>query len=239
MPNLSLIVPVYNEEETLPLLIEAIRVALEPLPYTWEVVLVDDGSEDSSLQVITGLAEEHSDHLRVVSFRRNYGQTAAIAAGLDYAKGEIIVLLDADLQNDPADIPMLLEKLDEGYDLVSGWRKNRQDTFLTRTLPSNLANMLISRVTGVPLHDYGCTLKAYRREVLEGFRLYGEMHRFIPVFAYSVGARITEIPVNHHPRRFGKAKYGLERTIKVLLDLFTVSVIHPNLFICSAVLAWH
>lgn len=222
MPNLSLIVPVYNEEENLPLLIEAIRAALEPLPYTWEVILVDDGSEDRSLQVITQLAEEHSEHLRVVSFRRNFGQTAAIAAGLDYARGEIIILLDADLQNDPADIPMLLKKLDEGYDLVSGWRKDRQDTYLTRTLPSNLANMLISWVTGVPLHDYGCTLKAYRREVLEGFRLYGEMHRFIPVFAHSVGAKITEIPVNHHPRKFGKAKYGLERTAKVVLDLFTV-----------------
>jgi len=222
MPNLSLIVPVYNEEKNLPLLIEAIRAALEPLPYTWEVVLVDDGSEDSSLQVMTQLAEEYSEHLRVVSFRRNFGQTAAIAAGLDNAKGDIIVLLDADMQNDPADIPMLLEKLDEGYDLVSGWRKLRKDTYLTRTLPSNLANWLISRVTGVPLHDYGCTLKAYRREVLEGFRLYGEMHRFIPVFAHSVGARITEVPVNHHPRMFGEAKYGLERTIKVVLDLFTV-----------------
>ena len=222
MPNLSLIVPVYNEEENLPLLIVAIRKALDPLPYTWEVVLVDDGSQDSSLQVLTQLADEDSEHLRVVSFRRNFGQTAAIAAGLDYAQGEIIVLLDADMQNDPADIPKLLEKLEEGYDLVSGWRKNRQDTYLTRTLPSNLANMLISRVTGVPLHDYGCTLKAYRREVLEGFRLYGEMHRFIPVFAYSVGAKITEMQVNHHPRKFGKAKYGLERTLKVVLDLFTV-----------------
>jgi glycosyltransferase involved in cell wall biosynthesis len=141
---------------------------------------------------------------------------------LDYASGEIIVLLDADMQNDPADIPMLLEKLNEGFDLVSGWRKRRQDTYLTRTLPSNLANMLISRVTGVPLHDYGCTLKAYRREVLEGFRLYGEMHRFIPVFANSVGARITEVQVNHQPRKFGKTKYGLERTLKVILDLFTV-----------------
>ena len=222
MPTLSLIIPVYNEEKNLPLLIDAIHKALDPMPYTWEVVLVDDGSEDSSLQVLSQLAEEDPAHLRVVSFRRNFGQTAAIAAGLDYAQGEIIILLDADLQNDPADIPMLLEKLDEGYDLVSGWRKKRQDTYLTRTLPSNLANMLISRVTGVPLHDYGCTLKAYRREVLEGFRLYGEMHRFIPVFAYSVGAKITEIQVNHHPRKFGKAKYGLERTAKVILDLFTV-----------------
>ena len=222
MPNLSLIVPVYNEEKNLPLLIEAIQKALDPLPYTWEVVLVDDGSQDGSLQVLIQLAEEASDRLRVVSFRRNFGQTAAIAAGLDYARGEIIVLLDADMQNDPADIPMLLEKLDEGYDLVSGWRRRRQDAYLTRTLPSNLANMLISWVTGVPLHDYGCTLKAYRREVLEGFRLYGEMHRFIPVFANSVGAKITEIHVNHHPRKFGKSKVGLERTVKVILDLFTV-----------------
>ncbi len=222
MPSLSLIVPVYNEEKNLPFLIEAIHKTLDPLPYSWEVVLVDDGSEDGSLQVLTELAENDSERLRVVSFRRNFGQTAAIAAGLDYARGEIIVLLDADMQNDPADIPMLLDKLSEGYDLVSGWRKKRRDTFLTRTLPSNLANMLISRVTGVPLHDYGCTLQAYRREVLEGFRLYGEMHRFIPVFANSVGARITEVQVNHHPRKFGKAKYGLERTVKVILDLFTV-----------------
>jgi glycosyltransferase involved in cell wall biosynthesis len=222
MPNLSLIVPVYNEEENLPILIEAVHKALDPLSYTWEVVLVDDGSEDGSLDILTKLAEKDPDHLRVVSFRRNFGQTAAIAAGLDYAKGEIIVLLDADMQNDPADIPMLLEKLDEGYDLVSGWRKKRQDTYLTRTLPSKLANMLISRVTGVRLHDYGCTLKVYRRDVLEGFRLYGEMHRFIPVFANSVGARITEVQVNHHPRKFGKTKYGLERTVKVILDLFTV-----------------
>jgi glycosyltransferase involved in cell wall biosynthesis len=222
MLTLSLIIPVYNEEKNLPLLIEAIHKALDSMPYTWEVVLVDDGSEDGSLQVLSQLAEGDREHLRVVSFRRNFGQTAAIAAGLDYAQGEIIVLLDADLQNDPADIPMLLEMLDEGYDLVSGWRKKRQDAYLTRTLPSNLANMLISRVTGVPLHDYGCTLKAYRREVLEGFRLYGEMHRFIPVFAHSVGAKITEVQVNHHPRKFGKAKYGLERTAKVILDLFTV-----------------
>jgi len=222
MPNLSLIVPVYNEEENLPILIEAVHEALDPLPHTWEVVLVDDGSEDGSLAILTQLAEKDPDRLRVVSFRRNFGQTAAIAAGLDYARGEIIVLLDADMQNDPADIPMLLEKLDEGYDLVSGWRKRRQDTYLTRTLPSNLANMLISRATGVRLHDYGCTLKAYRRDVLEGFRLYGEMHRFIPVFANSVGAKITEVPVNHHPRKFGKTKYGLERTVKVILDLFTV-----------------
>lgn len=220
--NLSLIVPVFNEEQNLPLLFEAITRTLDTLPHTWEVIFVDDGSWDGSLQVLRRLAHEDPLHVKVVVLRRNYGQTAAIVAGLDHIEGEIVILLDADLQNDPADIPLLLEKLYEGYDLVSGWRKDRKDTFFTRTLPSQIANALISYVTGVRLHDYGCTLKAYRREVLSGFRLYGEMHRFIPVFASSVGARITEIPVNHHARKFGKAKYGLERTVKVILDLFTV-----------------
>src|SRR6266540_7169978 len=222
MLPLSLIVPVYNEEENLPLLIDAICNALEPLKKDWEVIFVDDGSRDHSLDVLENLVEKDPKHVRVVVFRRNFGQTAAIEAGIDHSRGDTIVLLDADLQNDPADIPMLLAKLDEGYDLVSGWRKDRQDNKLTRTLPSNMANALISWVTGVHLHDYGCTLKAYRREALEGFRLYGEMHRFIPVFAHSIGARITELPVHHHARKFGKAKYGLERTIKVVLDLFTV-----------------
>ena len=222
MPDLSLIIPVYNEEENLTQLIESIHSALDPLSQSWEMVLVDDGSQDNSLKILTQLAEINPKQLRVVSFRRNFGQTTAIAAGLDYAKGKIVVLLDADLQNDPADIPMMLEKLDEGYDLVSGWRKRRKDNFFTRTLPSAMANWLISRVTGVHLHDYGCTLKVYRREVLEGFRLYGEMHRFIPVFANSVGAKITEVQVKHHPRKYGKTKYGLNRTIKVILDLFTV-----------------
>jgi glycosyltransferase involved in cell wall biosynthesis len=220
--KLSLIVPVYNEEENLPLLWEAIRQALAPLPHEWEAVFVDDGSRDGSLAVLRALAAQAAPRLRVVVLRRNFGQTAAIAAGIDHARGEIIVLLDADLQNDPADIPLLLSKLDEGYDLVSGWRKERKDNALTRNLPSRLANGLISWATGVHLHDYGCTLKAYRRDVLYGFRLYGEMHRFIPVFAHAVGARIAEIPVRHHPRQFGKANYGLERTLKVLLDLFTV-----------------
>ena len=220
--HLSLVIPIYNEEESLPLLFDAIHQALDSLPHSWEVVLVDDGSSDQSLSVLKALAEKDPEHIRVVVFRRNFGQTAAIAAGIDHAKGEIIVLLDADLQNDPADIPMMLEKLDEGYDVVSGWRVDRQDTYLTRTLPSNLANGLISRVTGVALHDYGCTLKAYRREVITSFRLYGEMHRFIPVFAHAVGAKIVEVPVKHHPRQFGEAKYGLERILKVLLDLFTV-----------------
>jgi glycosyltransferase involved in cell wall biosynthesis len=220
--NLSLVIPIFNEEENLPLLFDAIYNTLNALGQSWEVILVDDGSQDNSLSVLREYAQNDSDHVRVISFRRNFGQTAAIAAGLDYAQGETIILLDADMQNDPADIPMLLAKLDEGYDLVSGWRKSRKDNAITRNFPSMIANWIISHVTGVHLHDYGCTLKAYRRDVLEGFRLYGEMHRFIPVFASSVGAKIAEMPVNHQPRKFGKAKYGLERTVKVILDLFTV-----------------
>jgi glycosyltransferase involved in cell wall biosynthesis len=220
--NISLIIPVYNEEQNLPLLYDAIRAVFAPLKQSWEVIFVDDGSRDRSQQVLKDLVARDPRHVRGVVFRRNFGQTAAIAAGIDHASGSTIVLLDADLQNDPADIPMLLAKLDEGYDLVSGWRKDRKDNGLTRTLPSMIANGLISWITGVHLHDYGCTLKAYRRDALAGFRLYGEMHRFIPVFAHSVGARITELPVRHHPRRFGQANYGLERTLKVVLDLFTV-----------------
>ena len=219
---LSLIIPVYNEEENLPLLYDSIQQALKPVKGTWEVIFVDDGSKDQSFDVLNSLVEKDPEHMRALSFRRNFGQTAAIAAGIDHACGEIIVLLDADMQNDPADIPMLLAKLDEGYDLVSGWRRDRKDNRLTRTIPSKLANGLISWTTGVHLHDYGCTLKAYRRDALEGFRLYGEMHRFIPVFAHAVGAKITELPVQHHARKFGKANYGLERTIKIILDLFTV-----------------
>lgn len=220
--NLSLIITVYNEEPSLVLLFEAICKAMETIQRTWEVIFVDDGSTDNSLKVLRQIAENDPTHVRVVVFRRNFGQTAAITAGFDYSKGEIIILMDADLQNDPADIPLLLAKLDEGYDMVSGWRKIRKDNAITRTLPSVIANGLISWVTGVHLHDYGCSLKAYRREALEGFRLYGEMHRFIPVFAHSIGASITEIPVQHHPRRFGKAHYGLDRTLKVVLDLLTV-----------------
>jgi glycosyltransferase involved in cell wall biosynthesis len=165
------------------------------------------------------------EHVRVIELRRNFGQTAAIAAGIDHSDGDIVVLMDADLQNDPVDIPVMLQKIDEGYDVVSGWRKNREDDF-SRRLPSQMANRLISWATGVHLHDYGCTLKAYRREVITGFRLYGEMHRFIPAYAYSVGARITEMPVHHHARRFGKANYGLERTLKVVLDLLTVKYLN-------------
>jgi glycosyltransferase involved in cell wall biosynthesis len=220
--DLSLVVPVYNEEENLPLLYDAVIAVIVPLGQAWELILVDDGSKDRSVAVLEELAARDPEHVRVIELRRNFGQTAAIAAGIDHSVGEVVVLLDADLQNDPQDIPRMLELIHEGYDVVSGWRKDRQDNYATRTLPSNLANGLISAVTGVHLHDYGCTLKAYRREVITGFKLYGEMHRFIPVYANSVGAKLIELPVHHHARRFGKAKYGLERTAKVILDLFTV-----------------
>ena len=220
--DLSIVVPVYNEEENIPLLYDALIAVMTPLSITWEAVLVDDGSRDQSARLLEDLAQKYPEHFRAVLLRRNFGQTAAIAAGIDHSCGDVVILMDADLQNDPQDIPMMLEKINEGYDGVSGWRARRKDDFLTRTLPSKLANGLISWVTGVHLHDYGCTLKAYRREVITGYRLYGEMHRFIPVYANSVGAKILEVPVHHHPRKFGKAKYGLERTFKVVLDLFTV-----------------
>lgn len=218
--KLSVIIPIFNEVENVDEMHAALRAALTS--YDYELILVDDGSTDGTVAKLEALAAADSQHTCVVEFRRNFGQTAAIAAGIDYASGDVIVLIDADLQEDPADIPMMVNKIQEGYDVVSGWRKDRKDTFLTRTLPSRMANALISRVTGVRLHDYGCTLKAYRREVLQGFRLYGEMHRFIPAYAGGVGARIVEVPVTHRPRLRGKAKYGLERTFKVILDLFTV-----------------
>ena len=218
--RLSVVIPVYDEIGNLPALYQALSESLRGRNY--ELVFVDDGSSDGSPSLLGELVETDDKHVRLVELRRNFGQTAAIAAGIDHSQGEIVVLIDADMQNDPGDIPMLLEKIDEGYDVVSGWRVDRQDRMLTRRFPSRVANWLISQVTGVRLHDYGCTLKAYRREVLQGFRLYGEMHRFIPAYAGSVGARIIEVPVRHHPRLHGKAKYGLERMTKVLLDLFTV-----------------
>lgn len=233
--DISVVIPVYNEVDSVPILHQQIHDALEGLDLTWEVIYVDDGSSDGSAEVLAELAEKNKTTTNCVGLRRNFGQTAAIAAGIDHACGEIIVLMDADLQNDPADIPILLEKIQEGFDLVSGWRKNRKDTFITRTLPSRIANGLISLVTGVKLHDYGCTLKAYRREVLTGYRLYGEMHRFIPAYAGHVGARVTEIPVRHHARKYGQTKYGLERTLKVILDLFTVkyliSYVHKPIYL--------
>lgn len=219
---LSIVIPVYNEAESLPRLKAALDQALIDFKQAWEVVFVDDGSEDWSGQALDEIALVDPAHTRVVFLRRNFGQTTAIAAGIDHSLGEVIILMDADLQNDPADIPLMVDKIEEGFDVVSGWRKDRKDAFFTRTLPSKIANGLISWVTGVRLHDYGCTLKAYRREVITGFRLYGEMHRFIPVYAHSMGAQIVEMPVRHHPRHWGKAKYGLERITKVVLDLFTV-----------------
>ena len=218
--ELSVVIPVYNERENIAPLHTALSAALDGRSY--DLFFIDDGSVDGSREELRQLAVDDQDHVRVIELRRNFGQTAAIAAGIDHSEGKVVVTIDADMQNDPADIPQLLSKVDEGYDVVSGWRVNRKDHFLTRRLPSTMANWLISRVTGVALHDYGCTLKAYRRDVLEGFRLYGEMHRFIPAYAGSVGARITEMPVRHHARRHGQTKYGLSRTVKVLLDLLTV-----------------
>jgi len=218
---LSIVIPVYNEEDSLPLLHAQLRAVLDTLDRSSEIIYIDDGSSDTSYAVLKRLAQDDA-RMRVVSFRRNFGQTAAIAAGVDYAQGEVIITMDSDLQNDPKDIPRLLKKIDEGYDVVSGWRKNRQDAELKRKLPSRIANSLISATTGVHLHDYGCTLKAYRHEVFSYARLYGEMHRFIPVFAHLAGARIAEMEVTHHPRVYGASKYGLWRTVKVLLDLTTV-----------------
>ena len=237
--DVSVVIPIFNEVESLPHLHKQIVEALIDIKQSWEIVYVDDGSTDGSAEALEILAAESPKFTAAVALRRNFGQTAAIAAGIDNAKGEIIVLMDGDLQNDPADIPALLEEIEHGYDLVSGWRKNRKDKFLTRTLPSNVANWLISMVTGVHLHDYGCTLKAYRREILTGFRLYGEMHRFIPAYAGGVGAKVTEMEVRHHPRRYGKTKYGLNRTIKVVLDLFTVkyliSYMHKPIYLFGGI----
>ena len=223
--HVSVVIPVFNEEPTLPLLRKAINEALKDAPFTWQAILVNDGSKDNSWQIMKEFALEDPEHFQSILLRRNFGQTAAIAAGIDHANGDVIVLMDADLQNDPIDIPMLIEKIEDGYDVVSGWRFKRQDNIIRR-LPSKIANGLISWVTGVHLHDYGCTLKAYRREVITGFRLYGEMHRFIPVYANTIGAKILEVRVNHHARKFGKANYGLERTFKVILDLFTVKFLN-------------
>lgn len=221
VPELSVVVPIYNEVESLPQLLEAIASSLSNCQFSYEIICVDDGSTDGSAQFLQQQALIRND-LRVVILRRNYGQSAAMAAGFNYARGRFIVTMDGDLQNDPADIPMLVSKLEEGYDLVSGWRKNRQDAKLTRLLPSKIANWLIGLVTGVKLHDYGCSLKAYRAELAADMNLYGELHRFLPALAFIEGARITEIPVRHHPRRYGQSKYGLGRTFRVLMDLFTI-----------------
>lgn len=217
---ISVIVPVYNEAQSLEPLHREVTEALRNARY--ELVLVDDGSTDGSYALCCQLHERDPEHVRVIHLRRNFGQTAALAAGFDAALGEVLVPMDADLQNDPADIPRLLDTLAEGHDVVSGWRAHRRDPLFTRRIPSRVANWLISRMTGVRLHDYGCTLKAYRREVVKDMHLYGEMHRFLPALAHWVGASVTEIPVNHRPRAHGVSKYGMGRTLKVVLDLITV-----------------
>ena len=219
--DLSVVVPVFNEEESLPHLVEQLLNALRPSGERFELVLVNDGSGDRSAEILVDLSARVPEVVAVL-LRKNYGQTAAMAAGFDVSRGEVIISLDGDLQNDPADIPMLLAKLREGYDLVSGWRHRRRDAAIQRRLPSRIANRLIGSVTGVHLHDYGCSLKAYRREVLTDMRLYGELHRFLPALAFIEGARITEVKVNHRPRRFGSSKYGIDRTFRVLMDLLTV-----------------
>ena len=221
-PSLSVVVPLYNEEGSLPHLIQQLLTAVRPMGRSFELVLVDDGSRDGTAALLRDQVERIPE-LVAVLLRRNYGQTAAMAAGFDSSRGDVIVTLDGDLQNDPADIPLLVEQLESGsLDLVSGWRHERKDNRLSRLLPSLLANRLIARVTGVRLHDYGCSLKAYRREVLADMNLYGELHRFLPALAFIEGARIGEVQVNHHPRRYGKSKYGIDRTFRVLMDLLTV-----------------
>lgn len=219
--DLSIVVPIYNEEGNILALYAGIGAALADIPLEYEVILVDDGSIDNTFTILMKLARE-DPRVKVIRLRRNFGQTAAMAAGFDAATGSVLVPMDGDMQNDPADIPRLMEKMREGYDVVSGWRKDRMDAFLNRKLPSVIANYVISLMTGIKLHDYGCTLKAYRREIIEGINLYGEMHRFVPALASQVGARMAEIPVNHRHRLHGKSKYGISRTLRVMLDLLTV-----------------
>lgn len=220
-PSVSVIIPVYNEEESLHPLWEALHPVLQGLDNPWEVVFCDDGSADNSAQILHQLAEENPG-VKVVFLRRNFGQTAAMDAGFKHATGDIMIPMDADLQNDPEDIPLLLSEMTEDVDVVKGWRKYRKDPYWTKTLPSQIANRIISKTTGVRLHDYGCTLSAYRKEVLREVHLYGEMHRFIPVYAHWAGAKLKEIPVRHHPRKFGVSKYTLAKTFRVILDLATV-----------------
>lgn len=217
--KISIVFPIYNEERILPTLFSSVREAMRGTGYEYEIIAVDDGSKDRSRNVLEAISKDDR-RVKVVHFRSNMGQTMAIRAGIEHTTGDVIVTMDSDLENDPRDIPRLLEKLSEGYDIVSGWRKDRWErSMVTRKVPSIIANAIISRISGLELHDYGCTLKAYRKEVLGGVHLYGEMHRFIPAYAFRRGARIAEIPVTHHPRRFGKSNYGFSRTFHVLLDL--------------------
>ena len=226
-PDISIVIPLFNEEDNVDALVKALWDVLEQAKFTFEVLFVNDGSRDRTLAALRAALAGKS-HVRLIDFRRNYGQTAAIMAGIDYARGGIIISLDADLQNDPRDIPALLAKLDEGYDVVSGWRHDRQDA-TGRNVLSRVANRMISKISGLPLHDYGCTLKAYRADVIKGVRLYGEMHRFIPIYASWMGARVTEMPVAHHPRTAGKSKYGFERVVKVILDLLVVKFLDRHM----------
>lgn len=219
--ELSIIIPLFNEQENIALLYDRLIQTLEEVGRPFEIIFVDDGSSDHTYKKIAELAEKDK-RVKVVSFKRNFGQTAAIAAGIDFASGDVLIPMDGDLQNDPDDIPLLLEKLEEGYDVASGWRKDRKDRILSRVLPSRIANKIISVISGVHLHDYGCTLKAYRREAIKGVRLYGEMHRFIPIYAAWQGARVVEVVVHHHPRKLGRSKYGFWRVPKVILDLIVV-----------------
>jgi len=219
--RISVVIPLYNEEESIPHLRTALTDALGHYGDAYELIIVDDGSKDDGYRLLRAWAAEDT-HLTVIRLRRNFGQTAAFAAGFDYARGEVVITMDADLQNDPADVPKLMAKIDEGYDIVSGWRIDRQDRFIDRKLPSLIANRLISNVTDVQLHDYGCSLKAYRRDVLQHVNLYGELHRFIPALASQVGGSVAEVPVNHRARQFGRSKYGISRTIRVMLDLILV-----------------
>lgn len=219
--EVSVVIPLLNEEENIPILYDELIEALQKTGLLYELVFVDDGSSDSSLEILEQLQKKDSS-ISVISLRKNFGQTAAMTAGFDQAGGEVIVAMDADLQNDPADIHLLLEKINEGADMVTGWRYNRQDPFLSRKLPSKIANWIISFATGVHLHDYGCTLKAFRRDVIKNIKLYGEMHRFIPAIASAMGVSIAEVKVNHRARRFGTSKYGISRTLRVILDLITV-----------------
>ncbi|MDW8096491.1 MAG: glycosyltransferase family 2 protein [Aquificaceae bacterium] len=224
-PYLSVVIPAYNEEGNIPILYSKLKEALQKLGKDYEVIFVDDGSTDATWEKLLEISKK-DESVKLIRFRKNYGQTAAMYAGFQHACGNVIVTLDADLQNDPEDIPKLIQKLEEGYDIVSGWRVNRKDAFLSRRLPSIIANKLISMITGVNLHDYGCTLKAYRSEVVKKLELYGDMHRFLPALAKRIGAKVTEIPVNHHPRIYGKSKYGIGRTIRVILDIFLVKFLN-------------
>lgn len=219
--KLSIVIPVFNEEENVKKLYSELKEVLDKIDYTSEIIFVDDGSTDSTRNLLEEISK-NDNRIKLLFFSRNYGQTPAISAGIEHSSGDIVITIDADLQNDPADIPVLLKKIEEGYDVVSGWRKNRKDPFFTRKLPSYIANTIISKLTGVKLHDYGCTLKAYKSDIIKKFAIYGEMHRFLPAYCSWQGGKITEVVVNHRPRLYGKSKYGINRTLKVILDLIVV-----------------